>query len=670
MLFIFICSEHSFEIPPPLPPRRRLKHSNTNPDLDEIKQKRSAWNIIDNVFGRNKKSGTLTRSPTTASATGINHSTRLRTQFDTLCNKQNSFSTPDLTNIAEAVTSNYNIIDIDDNDLEIMDIERSNSLNSAANQFLCRPPTLNISSNILWSHNLSSNLSAMGDSSAVNLVGANINTEQFLNDELSDYCKMVSTPHSWNEDSFNVSKPLSATNSNGFDLSSNGCRVIEDLSGYCHMAPIFNQKDNSKKTPDHQLKNKIIAQDIVVAGKRASYHDDESSSLLDFSLVSNDKHSSRGSCHDEYSSSGVSSDEGAIYAQNLRTAALEKVKSKLTLDIEHDDAISITCTESPTSPMAISPAEFVLSKQKISFDEKYPSYYPNANIYSSPIDIKKPASNNGTRTLKSPLHNLNMSCCPNSRKTPTVKTFTKNPMKKQSNRKTKPDDNSIHRERMGNEENSPLANDAIKMQKLKSKTKTTMRGATNYPHILTAGGEKISTDHKSTAHKFRSKTKASVEMEMATMRTPLKPDEVKGISTLPHTKSSSGKKYNNFGTLPKTPATPKHIYRKCASFANRITSPSTPSHSSSSPSSTSSSSNDAYPTSPLSTPGQETRDIGMDYKYTTESVHQQHANGSSKGSDITGSILRFATLTRFRKIDFSPLKVKFTNILQRQNSEI
>lgn len=620
------------------------------------------------MFGRNKKSATLTRIPSTNSTSRINHSNQLH--FDSLCNKLNSFSTPDLTNMAEAVTSNYNIIDIDDNDLEIMDIERSNSLNSAANQFLCRPPALNISSNILWSHNLSSNLSTIGDSSSVNLVGANVNTDQFLNDEQSGYCKMVSTSNSWKEESFNVSKPLSATNSNGFELSTNGCRVIEHLSGYCEMAPIINQKDSFKKPQDIQVKNKIIAQDIVVSSKRASYHDDDNSSLLDFSLISNGKHSSsRGSCHDENSSSGVSSDEGAIYVQNLRTAALDKVKSTLKLDIEHDDAISITCTESPTSPMAISATEFTQSKQKINFDDKYPSYYPNSNIYSSPIDIKKPSNSHGTHTQKSPLHNLNI-CCPNTRKTATVKTFTKNPMKKHSNKKSKPDDNSILRERIGNEENSPLTNDSIKMQKFKLKTKSTTRTTAQYPHLIT--GDRISPDTKNIANKYHSKTKASIEMEMVTIRTPSKIDEVNGISTLPHTKSNSGKKYNNFGTLPKTPATPKHIYRKCA-FANRITSPSppsTPSHSSPS----SSSSNDVYLVSPLSSPGQETSDLGnssMNYKYTTETMqqhqHHQHTNGSSKGSDIAGSILRFA---RFRKIDFSPLRVKFTNILQRQSSEV
>lgn len=647
--------QHLVEIPPPLPPRRRLKHSNTNPDIDGVKQKRSAWNIIDSVFNRNKRTEILTRY-----------------QQDPLPNKQTSFSSPDLTNIVATSTSSYNVIDIDDNDLEIMDIERSNSLNSAANQFLCRPPALNISANILWSHNLSA---SVNDASIVNLIGANVNSDHFLSEDASGYCKMAST--SWKE---GANRKFDTPIVDQYIHTPPTNRVIEDISGYCQMAPIINgsgSKDTLKRKPEAQSKSNAIAEDVVVQWQQPTA-DEDNSSLLDFSLISNDKHSSsRGSCHDENSSSGVSSDEGAIYAQTLRKESINRIKSTMKLDLDADDAISITCTESPTSPMAISPLEQSSTQITQKLDEKYPSYYPNHNIYSSPIDIKRPASL-APRTPKGAVRNLNMSCCShNARRSSSTKTSSKGTPKKSQNKKLKPED----KERPGNDENSASYKDSPKAQKMKTK-KAQMRGGgivggsnaiAHYPHAV---AEKPTADTKNIGNKFKSKTKPIHETKKHAMST----TEAMGSSTLPmKTAKGAATKLNNFGTLPKTsPSSPKHIYRKCASLANRITSPTPPAKTttsaSSSPATGTVSTVTAHVSSatmPLSIHGQESKDPVNQHLPTidgkcTESISP---GGASKSGDITGGLLRFATLTRFRKIDFSPLKVKFTNILQRQNPE-
>lgn len=621
-----IFSEHNIEIPPPLPPRRRLKHSNTNPDIDEIKQKRSAWNIIDNVFGRHKKSELHSQSkqiPIALKRNGFMETSSCPIRMDHLSHKQNSFSSPDLTNIS----SSYNRIDLDDNDLEIMDIERSNSLNSATNQFLCRLPSLNISSNILWSHNLSSNLSSCCDTSAVNLVGANVNAEHYLTEDVSGYCKMVADQ--------NVSLLTVDGQSTHVHVKPvKPSRVIEDISGYCQMAPIFN--DISPKDVQKSSRTDTIVKE---ASLEISCHDEDSISLLDYSLISNDKHSSsRGSCHDENSSSGVSSDEGAIYAHKIRmrSASLQSVKPSLKLDIEHDDAISMTFTESPTSSISVSPHN---NNNKL--DEKYPSYYPNHNIYNSPLDVKKNSSSNIT---KSPIKNQNISGSSNgARRATTVKCFTRNVSKKQQIKKSKQriEDNSLDKEQAAYDENNHFFKEPARPPKIKSK-KTSLRNG------VQGAGEKAIVEPKTNVNKFKSKNHSRNSADGKSMSTNgLEDGNMK--STRSH-KSTKLSKHIHTDMYPKTPP----AYHKSLSFSNAT--PVAKSHRLASLKHSSPATASCH------------NFIGPD----DESVPEECIlnTSSSKGNDFTGSILRFASLTRFRKIDFSPLKVKFTNILQRQNPEI
>lgn len=527
-----------------------------------------------------------------------------------------------------------------------MDIERSNSLNSAANQYLCRPPSLNISSNILWSHNLSSNLSAIGDSSVVNLVGADVNSEGFLSDDLSQYREVTGAC---------IVQEVSVhpTNSEPTIGSSSvaPCRVIEDLSGYCQMAPIFNgnrAKDSLKRTPDDQSRNRIIAEDIVIGvSKRISYHEDDGTSLLDYSSILNDKHSSsRGSCHDENSSSGMSSDEGAIYVQSLNSATLENMKTALRLDIEPDDGISITCTESPTSPMATSPMECLPPMHaRNKLDEKYPSYYPNSNVYSNPIDIKQPG-NISRQMTSSPLRNLNLVCYSNHI---TPKMFIKNtPSKKQSASNKKQAKKSdvtfpMTSNRIDNDENSPAFEEAARSHKLKSKKQNNIRINSN-PNAI--GSASIESAHN--VSKLKCNAQHS-DIEMSGATSSLIGKTINRASTLPHKSAIRGTNQNQFSTLPKAPSSPKYIYRKCASFAQRIA---------------------LSPTSSFDTVDSGNEDNTSMESTTKTSTESMNSNGTVKGNDITGSFRRFATLTRLRKFDFSPLKVKLTNILQRQNSDI
>lgn len=681
------------EVPPPLPPRRTLKHSNTNPDLDAVKHKRSAWHIIDNVFGRSKKAGngsgggsggTLSRMRGQRSdELHISRSTTT-TQIDIMCNKQNSYSTPDLTNIVETASSSYNVIDTDSHDLEIMDIERSNSLNSAANQFLCRQPSLNVSSTILWSHNLSSNLSTIADFSTVNLVGANVNAEHFLTDN-DDDTETISTQlepcaiAAVHLEQSNMNETCDVT-----ALNQTARRVIEDVSGYCQMAPILMSGSKSKdslrdSTPFTMGKqsNGQLTDDIITVSKRISYHDNgDGSSLLDYSLISNERNdSNRASTHEENSSSGISCDEGIASAQSSHTSTFDSIPAALRLDIEPDDGISITCTESPSSPMAISPLEFILSPlapstpptppsvqmRKNKFDEKYPSYFPNSNhMYSGPIDIVKPAKN----------QHLNTNSCPNARKLSTNKMFIKNtPSKKQlcstikgvnssnsgggssnhnnnsTKKATKQREHSI-----GNDENSPIL---TRTQKFKLKKQNLMRSHSSVSST-SATLHHTAIDAQIGQHKLKAKTKSNIEMKrIGRSISPLCDGRIEPVpraSTLPHNTTAKAMKQCDVGGLRKAPSSPRYLYRKCASFAQRMTSSS--------------------PTPSIDIVDSGNEDSSAMEKSSTESMIGQttKANGNNQGNN-SGGFRRFATLTRLRKLDFSPLKVKFNNILQRQNSD-
>lgn len=548
-----------------------------------------------------------------------------------MCNKQNSFSTPDLTNIVET-TSCYNVIDVD---LDVMDIERSNSLNSAANQYLCRSPSLNVSSNILWSHNLSSNLSTIGDFSVVNLVGANVNAERFMSDDIFD----ISQAGRMSIDPVEAKRlpetvPVEPLNSH--------CRVIEDISGYCQMAPILvgiKSDDSIDRPPQAPNKANTIAADIVVGiNNRNSQHEDDGTSYLDYSLVSSDKSTSnRASCHEEYSSSGVSSDEGAIYAQSQHSSTLDSMKTALRFDIEPDDGISITCTDSPTSPMVASPTYITpLQINQNKLDEKYPSYYPNVHIYSSPIDIKSPGKHSHTEH------------CSGSRKMFIKKT----PTKKQcmANKKQHKHRNTLHHtslDSIGNEENSPLLTTAHKLKTKKQCFPWSSSPPAHSSRTIAVTGNSSTDLAYNTNHMDYTLKSTFDRVVLSSSDDHAAPCKT---STLPRKSTYRALKQKSFSTLPKPPTAAKHNYRKCASMDKHVL---------------------TSPTFSFEINDSDNElNSSIESNTTTNSSEAMIFNAtSSKGNDVTGGLRRFATLTRLRKIDFSPLKVKLSSILQRHHSD-
>lgn len=381
--FFSTYSAECIELPPPLPPRRKTFSPVYTPinlqTESSAKTRKSAWNLR-NVFGRkgtvdavkNAKQTEVVKSQTTAV---ISNLCTNDCQSNLLTNCKNSFSTPDLTNIIEsskavavaatAAPAPPIKSEADETDFDVMDIERSNSLNCSSNQFAGRPTPLNISDNILWSHNLSVTLSSTANSSAINLVGANINNhDSFLGRDSSGYCKMA--PIFNKNDRFKLTR----TSTSHFDDQPN--QLLESSSIYCAMAPILpkneivvEQKMNSTTTESNILKN--------ITFERTFDLDEERPSFFDCSLksIGNSNHAS---LSDITTSSGVSSDDGNVAAlMSMRcNTPVNAVK-----DDDDDDAISLTYTESPSQSAQSENIEnpFIFPSSK--FDQKTPSYFPN-----------------------------------------------------------------------------------------------------------------------------------------------------------------------------------------------------------------------------------------------------------------------------------------------------
>lgn len=582
-------------MPPPLPPRRRIYNSVHTPVSSRNEgnaKNRRPWNIKNIVFGRTKptgadgqsilkKSNEFIKSQTTESISKI--CTKNNGNSNLLANCKNSFSTPDLTNIIDMTSGNVATTstkgEIDEIDLDVMDIERSNSLNCSTNQFICRPPALNISSNILWSHNLSVTMSSSCDSSAINLVGANVNNaDSFLGHDMSGYCRMAPIINKNNTSSPKIQSKLERTSTM---LTPQQIREhnqqMNSSSIYCLMAPIF----RSSKTDDE----KIVELTKNITFERHFEFDEEcqlecsTKSGIDTVCAQND----------ETSSSGVSSDDG-LYTSNLNTTKSTSI-CETSMD-RHDDAISLTYTESP--PHSARSNQFnepTFTYQSSKFDEKLPSYFPNESTmhYLLPDPDKytaKRTNNNNNRGTETPKSKPKTTQHINSVKKASYKTVMKSPAEG-------------------------------KAQKVKQR-RNSLSEMTN--HIG-------STSNSYPKENWCIDSKRIDDRKYKSMPKPKSIDNKKVLLNLdPNTKFEKNLK------MTKATSSPRRIYNKCTI---RIKTPST----------------------------ETTSNISDSFSSSFDSNIRV-----SNGDISSGGLIR--SWTRFRRIDFSPLKTKITSILQRTNSEL
>lgn len=662
-------------MPPPLPPRRRLI-SQTHSDFenDVSKSRKSSWNLI-SVFGRSKCNieNTATTPPlanidllaqqrrnspiqSIAQFTknkNISIVTKSRSEhqnLELLSKKQNSFSSPDLTNIADVSEQHQD--DLDDVDLDIMDIERSNSLNSSGNQFLCRSLALNISSNILWSHNLSSTLSSSCDSSAINLVGANINTERFLREDLSGYCLMA--PILKNNSTTNESMEIKSEKKNGVRMQQiKSIRLIDNSSGYCHMAPILKQDSCTKithsipKSTNFLVDKNEITKNITF--ERKYELEEDSFSLSDFSLLSNEKHSSNRASLDETSSSGVSSDDGNIYATNslrLNSGHTTNLlnQSPSTNITNKDNVSSLTNAESPNIN-----SEILFPFYSTKFDDKYPSYFPNASIGSPNQEIYK---NPLKMSPKNAIHSDTNKCLTDAIYSTRKPLYERQKQKKSElTLSTKEKHINFKKSNYKNVIKSP----PVKVQKLKQRKSSIENIYVGSPSNAITGSVKKNQKNSENC-KFR--------QSHANYKNNIKQTfESKKVLTHidPNTKPSKSQSHHNFdknAKITSAASSPRRIYNKCATLATRLK---TPPLLSTDPASDS-----------MASGGTTKPHISKSYSFAiVENPANQNVASTGKTTDISaGGLMRFASLTRLKKIDFSPLKFKINNILQRTNAEM
>lgn len=637
-------------MPPELPPRRYTPiNQQSEPSL---KTRKSVWNLK-NVFGRTKITTTiittieLSKSTKCAevvksqTATSISKLCASDCASNLLANSKNSFSTPDLTNMVDSLGQQVPTpiappIITDETDLDVMDIERSNSLNCSTNQFACRPPApLNISDNILWSHNLSITLSSTADSSAINLVGANVNSrDSFLGRDVSGYCKMAPILKKSNRKDLMRSSTLIYDSDDQSPSNSNQL-LLDSSSFYCPMAPIFRKNDSYAVDSNADvLKN--------ITFERTFDFDDEdqppsSSSILDSSMKLVEHHSNHASLNDITTSSGVSSFDGNTVATCMRciTPMMDTTDDRRK---DSDDAISLTYTESPSPQSALSnhminDNPFVYQSSK--FDQKTPSYFPNDTSTVTTQDTTKYYTVN-TKTTKQ--------YAKSNRKTDPIAIIPSNNNDKECNAETTSNINLSHfkntkRQIYKGVLKTPTSG---KVQKLKQRRGSIPDSSTTFEHHPTAIPYKNENwyNENGSRHTHAYHPSSIEHRKFDTLPSHKFHETKKVLSHLdPNTKYEPNR-HTNFEKKTKIKSSPRRIYNK---WSNRLKTP---------------------PSTPNESMTNDQLNSSLDSALRTSK--NCHTSSSSDSSSSNGLIRSWA---RFRKIDFSPLKTKINSIWQRPNSD-
>ncbi|XP_055320868.1 uncharacterized protein LOC129577569 [Sitodiplosis mosellana] len=618
----------SVEQPPPLPPRRPTFSNVYTPVKLQAeastKTRKSSWNLK-NVFGRTKEASKngkpveASKSQTTASISKLCSND---CEPNLLANCKNSFSTPDLTIIIEPNKAATSVkCDGEEVDLDVMDIERSNSLNCSSNQFVGRPATLNISDNILWSHNLSLTLSSTANSSAINLVGANVNgRDSFLGCDVSGYCKMA--PILKKDDRYKLVRTSTTHFEDQLNRTNKG---LDSSSDYCAMAPILPKNDLSTITK-LSIESPVANALKNITFERTFDFDEDRPSL--YCSLRSIEHSNQASLSDITTSSGVSSYDGNAALSSTRCITPETPSNYRQ---EHDDAISLTYTESPpltTETCHINESPFVFNSTK--FDEKTPSYFPNEK--SSPVQDSTKYTVN-TKNAKQ--------MTPKNRRKPSAPVAI--PVNKESN--TEIGNNLVHFKNAKKQTCKGVLKTPTsgKVQKFKRRGSVT-ENITQFEHHPTAIAYKNENEncyHDNGSHHQTYQPARSCKYDTL----PPSFDSKTVLSHLdPNTKYEPNRhsSFEKNAKATKIKSSPRRIYNKWATLAIRLK-------------------------TPPSTPTELTPDDRLNSSIDTamRSKKNYHIPSGSDGS--SNGLTR--SWARFRKIDFSPLKTKINSIWQRPSSD-
>lgn len=545
-------SEEALEPAPPLPPRKRINtfeqdigipRSNTNPE-SELAKKKKYKNVLENIFGRSKRSESVSEGQVSNADDLIKDSpekeqppfqerlyantpnTHLRQKQNNtslarrkaIANKRNSFSSPDLSkinvfedlsNLDENISLSSELLPLDDSATEIVD-ENKQSPSSKRESL----ESLNISEQIQPNFNFSCN------SSSVNLVGSNLNI-----------------------------KPTSQQKV-----------LIDDNSGYCAMAPIVkDQSSDSDKENDDEQK------------------DDNNGKPL----IKQEPHN-----------------ESIIYENMANSSNLNKSQSHLYENI--GICFSASSTDDDGSGTKKLPAYLeegyyqTPRKSIISIDDKIPSYYPNScdtakTRRRSPSIAEKSANSNNLRHLA------------NIKVIRRENLYISSPQKiiEQRLRSTQvivPDKDNID-------------NHGTPTKKLSSSPLMARKIGENV-YTVTRQIDDISDSHLTNSQRILNLA-ALQNIDFKFDDTKNESDLKKNINCMQGSDSAS-RIYQKYATLARITPNNKYI-DKCSSKTNKTNTP--------------------------------TGDLS--------------------------NVKKFTSLPRFKKIDFSPLKLKINNVLQRHhNNEV
>lgn len=276
---------------PELPPRNRLsvEEQNVTKEKKSLKKKRSIWKLL--TKGKKNRE--------------VNSASEKRMSYES-CQPSPASSLTDLSLLSDDqmddVFDSNNIPDMD-----AMPKPTATNLNSSMSIEMKRST---VSLNVLWSHNLSRTHGSNGDISNINLIGANINSEQIHSEIFIEQDSREAT--------FDISLPKNVQ-------KNRTCEV--DENGYAVMQPIIR---NENKVDLHA--SYVSAEDVARNAKNLENN---------YDIVRGPPR--RKLSFDSISSSGCSSDgEGPVFESQPEKKQLNDTNSD-------DEAISMKFNEySPT----------------------------------------------------------------------------------------------------------------------------------------------------------------------------------------------------------------------------------------------------------------------------------------------------------------------------------
>lgn len=281
---------------PELPPRNRLSADEVRvPNPKSLKKKRSIWSLISKGKNCSDTNSTTEQKMTkkcAKSLSDLNLTNGNYVKFKTIDDIFDLNGIPDIQDLLKPAESHLN-------------------QSSMAMGTKC----LNVSMDLLWSHNLSRSHASHGDISDINLIGANVNKEQIHSEIIIEQDSR--------QTAFGISAPKDFLRFRKFDATE------IDENGYAVMRPIITDAKKSPRLENDALHTTYVSIDDIARHKR--------NLELNYDILPTK--SRRKLSYDSQSSSGCSCDS------EDHVNVSQAVKKTLSEAHSEDEAISLNYNE-------------------------------------------------------------------------------------------------------------------------------------------------------------------------------------------------------------------------------------------------------------------------------------------------------------------------------------